>query len=125
MEVQTEQYLLESPKENETEAGAVSWPEELGGEPEPSDDAEKVTPDRLYDLFLSQDERCFYSGKPLVFENVSLEHKRPLSRGGKHVMSNVVLSTQKMKGTMTSEEFIEICINITGWVAPKRVLGNQ
>lgn len=73
---------------------------------------EHITGERLYQQLHRQDEECFYSGDSLTFKNVSLEHRVPLCRKGGHVMSNVVLSTKRinrMKGTMTDEEFISVC----------------
>lgn len=77
-----------------------------------STDAEKVTSKRLFEQLKKQQYRCYYTGKKLTFNNVSLDHKQPLSKGGKHAMSNVVLCLKRvntMKGQMTEDEFISLC----------------
>jgi CRISPR/Cas system Type II protein with McrA/HNH and RuvC-like nuclease domain len=82
------------------------------GQQSTSEDAEKVTGERLDRLRRAQNGRCYYTGKVLTKKNVSLDHRQPLTRGGKHVMSNVALcikEVNRMKGQLTELEFIELC----------------
>ena len=64
-------------------------------------------------LFLYQNGECFYCRNPLghiLDRNFELEHQTPLSRGGKHCATNVVLSCtpcNRRKGAKTAEEFME------------------
>lgn len=58
-------------------------------------------------LFLAA-PRCYYCHVPLDRSDYHLEHKTPLSRGGKHEMRNLRLSCpicNMQKGTMTAQEF--------------------
>lgn len=63
---------------------------------------------------------CYYCGAVLVFEGnvpdrAHLEHKTPLSRGGKHSESNCVLACRtcnQSKYTMTETEFLERAMTI-------------
>lgn len=80
---------------------------------------EKVTGRALERMRLSQGNRCYYSGEELTLENVCVDHKQPISKGGKHLMSNVALCTQRinsMKGTMSENEFISACLSIASHV---------
>lgn len=75
-------------------------------------DGEEVNGANLKRLFNAQGGRCYYSGKKLTKKNVSVDHRQPLSKGGRNVMSNVALCTKKvntMKGQMTELEFVELC----------------
>lgn len=54
--------------------------------------------------------RCFYCKRFIKKKHRTIEHKVPLSRGGKHTASNVVMACGRCnsrKSSMTSEEFIE------------------
>ena len=83
-------------------------------EPENTDEG-KVTASTLEAIMKLQRGKCYYSGQTLTLENVSCDHLQPLTRGGKHVPSNVVLCTKQvnqMKGTMTESEFVSLCLEI-------------
>ena len=78
-------------------------------------DEGEVTATTLEAIMKLQKGKCYYSGQTLTLDNVSCDHLQPLSRGGEHVPSNVVLCTKEvnqMKGTMTESEFIAICLEI-------------
>lgn len=52
---------------------------------------------------------CFYCKTPLVFWQVIVEHKTPLSRGGTNKYENLAAacwSCDSKKGSMTAEEFM-------------------
>jgi CRISPR/Cas system Type II protein with McrA/HNH and RuvC-like nuclease domain len=87
------------------------------------DTSQDVSPANIEQMFYDQNEKCYYSGEQLTFDNISLEHKIPLSRGGLHVMDNVVWATKqinRMKGTMNDAEFIEVCEQIACYAAQKK-----
>jgi CRISPR/Cas system Type II protein with McrA/HNH and RuvC-like nuclease domain len=76
------------------------------------ENAEKVTGESLERLRRAQNGRCYYTGKVLTKKNVSIDHRQPLTKGGKHVMSNVALCVKevnRMKGQLTELEFMELC----------------
>ena len=59
-----------------------------------------------------QEFRCVYSGQELTPDSCSLDHITPLSKGGLHVIDNIQFvcpMINRMKNTMSSEEFIAIC----------------
>lgn len=62
------------------------------------------------ELYTKQDGQCYYCHCPIDLFNRTfhLEHCTPLSRGGKHCITNVVLSCPSCnlkKGSKTEEEF--------------------
>lgn len=75
----------------------------------------------LRGLFESQGRRCIYTGELLVpGKNASIDHKVPISRGGKHEIENlqwVSVRVNFMKTEMTHEEFIATCLRIVANVA--------
>ena len=71
-----------------------------------------VTAASLHARVIAMDYRCELSGVKLKPEGCSLDHKTPLSRGGEHSMQNVAIVhpvVNRMKNTMTTEEFIHWC----------------
>jgi CRISPR/Cas system Type II protein with McrA/HNH and RuvC-like nuclease domain len=66
-------------------------------------------------LIEQQNYRCALSGRPLTPETASLDHIVPLSRGGKHDISNLWIVDHQVnnaKGTFTVEEFIALCHDV-------------
>jgi hypothetical protein len=66
----------------------------------------------LIGLVESQSYACALTGWPLKPETASLDHQIPVSRGGDHELSNLQVldyRVNKAKGTMTNEEFIDMC----------------
>lgn len=65
-----------------------------------------------------QNGLCHYCGLPLDNKGRGhVEHKTPLSRGGRNTKSNIVISCSKCnleKGMKTEEEYIEHLINRSG-----------
>ncbi len=75
-----------------------------------------VTAKMILALLEKQGYRCAISGRQLSPESASLDHIVPLSRGGEHGIGNVwivdhVVNTAK--GTLTVEEFVSMCRDIT------------
>jgi len=100
MEVQVQQYRKQSEAENETQEG--------------------LTGQALYRLIESQGYRCGLSGVEISPKHSSLDHKTPVVDGGEHVISNVEWVhpvINRMKGTMTREEFIRWCNRVSNWTS--------
>jgi 5-methylcytosine-specific restriction endonuclease McrA len=73
---------------------------------------EKVTPNNIYRAIEAQQFLCPLTGERLEPSSASLDHIVPLSKGGKHEMSNVWIVSKTVnaaKGTMALEEFIAMC----------------
>lgn len=73
---------------------------------------ETVTGKQIMELIETQQYRCALSGRELTPETASLDHVIPLSRGGKHDISNLQVLDHQVnaaKGTMTMEEFTAMC----------------
>ena len=74
--------------------------------------SEAVTAKRLEKLVEQQAYCCALSGLPLTPDHASLDHIVAKSDGGEHIMSNVQWldpRVNRMKGTMSQAEFIEMC----------------
>ena len=76
--------------------------------------ASKKNAPQLRHLFGLQGGKCAYSGEPLLpGTNACLDHKTPRSRGGSDLIENlhwISKSVNRIKGTMTHEEFVSLCI---------------
>jgi len=63
-------------------------------------------------LIKNQNNLCYYCGCDLLESGTNLEHKTPLSKGGKHSMDNMVISCprcNRRKCSKTEEEYKEYC----------------
>lgn len=61
---------------------------------------------------------CALTGRPLTYENCSLDHIIPLARGGKHIRDNAQLvceEANRAKGMMTEEEFLDLCQDVVNY----------
>lgn len=79
-------------------------------------DKKTVTAKMVMDLVESQKFRCSLSGRVLTPETASLDHVVPLGRGGAHDISNVSVVDHQVnsaKGTMTVDEFVKLCRDVT------------
>ena len=69
----------------------------------------------MMEKFKAQGFRCFFSGQTLQREQASLDHVVPIVKGGKHEEENIELVhtiINRMKGSMTAEEFVEWCVKV-------------
>ncbi len=68
--------------------------------------------DAIAAILKVQDYKCAYSGIELIPGiNACLDHKTPRTRGGSHDLKNIHWVTKdinRVKGTMTHEEFVEL-----------------
>lgn len=74
--------------------------------------ARSITAAGLRELLVKQGYRCRLTGRDLLPEEAALDHVTPLNNGGVNDMSNVQIlhcDVNQAKGTMTQEEFIEMC----------------
>jgi 5-methylcytosine-specific restriction endonuclease McrA len=77
-----------------------------------SDRSDRTGVKELLGILSAQDYRCALSGHPLTPANASADHIVPLCRGGTHAPDNAQIVTREInraKGTMTNEEFINLC----------------
>lgn len=61
---------------------------------------------------------CYYSLQPLTLEEINIDHKIPLQRGGTNSLSNLCYCSSEMnsaKGTLNEEEFRELLELIRNW----------
>lgn len=75
----------------------------------------EVNEKELYEKLEKQEFRCALSGRNLTPENSELDHIIPVSKGGKHTLDNlqfVRASVNRMKGELSSREFIRICRDV-------------
>lgn len=82
----------------------------------------KIAGKALMQRLQSIDFRCELSGEKLVPETASVDHATPLSKGGAHDMSNVLIvsrAVNRAKGTMTKEEFVSMCCDVAKHVGSK------
>jgi hypothetical protein len=86
--------------------GALTFPDD-GEKP-----LERIKVPEIMALLERQNFRCALTGQHLNPSNASLDHVIPVSRGGAHTIENmqvVLTSANHAKGTMTQDEFIQLC----------------
>lgn len=72
----------------------------------------KLRANHIRTLLHEQKFKCFVSGLELNYDNIEIEFKLPLSKGGKHELENLCLidkSLRELKRYKTKEEIIELC----------------
>jgi hypothetical protein len=72
----------------------------------------KIKRQDLLDCLEQQDYRCALTGWELTPETAQIDHKDPVSKGGKTEISNLQWLHEKinrMKGTMPLNEFLRVC----------------
>lgn len=72
--------------------------------------------------------RCALTGRPLEPQTASLDHIVPVRCGGQHRIENVqVLHKQvnRAKGTLTNEEFIQLCREVVEHVGRHNEQGGK
>jgi hypothetical protein len=80
--------------------------------------AERLTGKAVYRLVQQQGFRCALSGQELTPASASIDHKTPLCRGGSHTIDNaqvVEAEINRMKGTLTHDEFVRLCVLVARW----------
>ena len=87
----------------------------------------RVSPRRMMEKIKAQGYRCFFSGETVNRQDASIDHVVPLSKGGKHEVDNLELvhaAVNRMKGTLTAEEFVAWCVKVAvhsgGCTLPQR-----
>lgn len=105
-------------------AAMESKAKQQGVKPQETNEAkgrdEEITGKALFLMLQRMDYRCALSGVVLDPDESSLDHIKPLSRGGEHVMENVVFvhsTINRMKGEMTADEFIGWCRKVAQWTS--------
>jgi hypothetical protein len=79
---------------------------------------DRLPPAEIMTLLLRQNFRCALTGQSLNPSNAALDHIRPICRGGSHTIRNMqaLLDTvNRAKGTMTQDEFIQLCREVVTW----------
>lgn len=83
-----------------------------------SKEGEPATAKQLKNKLIANDYRCALSGLRLSPETVNVDHIIPVSDGGSDSINNLQLLDSRinqMKGTLSQEEFIELCSRVTAW----------
>jgi 5-methylcytosine-specific restriction endonuclease McrA len=79
---------------------------------------DRPTTSRLMQLIEDQEYRCALSGVELTPEEAALDHKVPVSNGGSDELHNlhwVSNDINRAKGTMSNDEFIQMCKRVASW----------
>jgi hypothetical protein len=62
--------------------------------------------------------KCYFTGGFIVLDTIELDHKTPLSRGGKLHLDNVGITSRwynNIKGQMTEKEFRQLLRLVSKW----------
>lgn len=76
------------------------------------------TIEELYKWLNIDEYKCYYSNEILTIDNLTIDHKIPLSRGGTNELNNLCICSRKMntiKGQLTEEEFNELLELVSKW----------
>jgi 5-methylcytosine-specific restriction endonuclease McrA len=69
--------------------------------------------------WLTRDEYiCYYSGEILSLNDITVDHKVPISRNGTNELENLCIASHHMntaKGSLTEKEFVELLLLIQTW----------
>jgi hypothetical protein len=77
-----------------------------------------VTLHGILHVINQQRRRCALTGRPLIPEDATLDHKLPVSRGGEHSLGNIQIlhrDVNRAKSTLTNTEFITLCREVVAW----------
>jgi len=69
-------------------------------------------------LLEKQEYKCALSGRELTPDNSELDHIIPVTTGGSNAIENIQIVTKeinRMKGSMTNDQFIEACQRVAEW----------
>jgi len=78
-----------------------------------------ATSRQLRKLIDKQCYRCALTGRNLTPETAFVDHVTPVSSGGSSAIENLQVvhaDVNEAKGTMTQEEFIQLCRDVVAWV---------
>jgi len=81
-------------------------------------ESDNATGTQLKEQLALQQYRCALSGMKLTKEEAELDHIVPVSEGGTNDINNLQwlhYSVNRMKGTMSQDEFLLICRRVTEW----------
>lgn len=93
---------------------------ELLGEDAIRAGGEIATGAELMRLLKQQEYRCALTGEKLTPDTAQLDHKTPKSKGGGDTLDNLQWldrTVNRMKGSMTTEEFIAVCRRVVQWTS--------
>lgn len=74
--------------------------------------SQRASAGELMQILKDQEYKCALTGRDLVPEKSELDHIIPKKKGGSDLAGNfqwVTTKINRMKGTMTNEEFIRVC----------------
>lgn len=77
-----------------------------------------VTAKMIMEMIEKQQFRCALSGRTLTPESASLDHILPLSRNGVHDITNLWVVDHRVnaaKGTLTLDEFVNLCGDVVSF----------
>jgi 5-methylcytosine-specific restriction endonuclease McrA len=83
--------------------------------------AGKLSPIELWSIAKKQKLICPLTGEKLTSANISVDHIKPISKGGSNDVSNIQLITRRantIKNDMTYKELLYFCRNIIQRLAP-------
>lgn len=75
-----------------------------------------ATPNECYELLKAQGFKCALSGQRLTPDSMALDHIVAVKDGGSDCISNlqwVDARVNRMKGSMSDDELIQICVRVT------------
>jgi hypothetical protein len=84
---------------------------------------ETITTKQILSLIEKQNYRCALTGWQLTPETASIDHIVPLSKGGDHAVENAQIidwRVNQAKGTLSNEEFYELCCAVAASPMPTR-----
>ena len=84
---------------------------------------DRLPPAEIMTLLLRQNFRCALTGQSLNPSNAALDHIRPICRGGNHTIRNMQAlldAVNRAKGTLTSDEFIQLCREVVAWTGQRK-----
>lgn len=86
---------------------------------------ERISRGELLALIESQGYKCALTGELLTPSTASVDHAIPLARGGDHSIQNCIIvlgSVNAAKGTMTVDEFVDMCRKVANhsWAKTSR-----
>jgi 5-methylcytosine-specific restriction endonuclease McrA len=78
-----------------------------------------ATSRQLRKLIDQQGYKCALTGRALTPEIAFVDHVTPVSSGGSNAIENLQVvhaDVNEAKGTMTQDEFIQLCRDVVAWI---------